>query len=311
MRAKVTKRESNKDTLRFEPAKIDSLFGVLDAIAWISAANVQQISQFANIDPRTAGKLLKNATTIGLVDCVSGVSYSLKLAYPFRGIVEQKRAVVREALVKMPLLESARQFLSLGDGIDDAVRKAATVQGVENYDATGLRPLIQWAQELKALEPGMVVDDLINDAEQIRAKRHAEANPAKVAFLSHSTRDKPIVRQIAADLTAEGVNVWLDEQRIHVGDSIPEKIAQGLVESDYFLIALSEHSVASEWVKKEFNQAMVHEISKRKISILPLKLSECEIPTLISDKKYADFSKSYRDGIQALLQSINSKRIKS
>jgi hypothetical protein len=55
-------------THRFEPAKLDSLFAVLDAIAWLDTPGTAQVAQFAGIDPRTAGKLLKNACQIGLVD---------------------------------------------------------------------------------------------------------------------------------------------------------------------------------------------------------------------------------------------------
>lgn len=302
-----SKKNDSACSLRFESGKLDSLFEVLDAIAWLTAPDVKQISQFANIDPRTAGKLLKNSVSIGLTDCLSDSSYSLRLPYPFKGAVEQKRAVVKEALIRMPLLQSVRQFLSLRESLDKSLRKAATIQGVENFDARALTPLVHWAQELKALEPGVIVEDLVKDAEASRELRHKKHAAERVAFLSHSSKDKAIIRQIAADLSAEGIAVWLDEQRIHVGDSIPEKIAQGLAQSDFFLIALSENSVGSEWVKRELNNALVHEISKRKIAILPLKLSPCEIPVLISDKKYADFSESYRDGLEAVIAAIKAK----
>lgn len=293
-------------SLRFESAKLESLFEVLDAVAWLSSPDVKQISQFADIDPRTAGKLLKNSLLIGLVDCLDNSSYSLRLPYPFKGAIEQKRIVVKEALIRMPLLQSVRQFLSLRESLDNALRKAATIEGVENFQAQALSPLIHWAQELKALEPGIVIEDLLKDAEASKELRHKKHVAQRVAFLSHSSKDKAIIRQIAADLSAEGISVWLDEQRIHVGDSIPEKIAQGLAQSDIFLIALSDHSVGSDWVKLELNNALVQEISSRKIAILPLKLSECKIPTLIADKKYADFSKSYRDGFNELIAAIKA-----
>jgi hypothetical protein len=304
----ISKKNLSECSLRFESVKLDSLFEVLDAIAWLTAPDVKQISQFANIDPRTAGKLLKNSASIGLIDCLNGSSYSLRLPYPFKGAVEQKRAVVKEALIRMPLLQSVRQFLSLSESLDNSLRKAATIQGVENFDPRALTPLVQWAQELKALEPGVIVEDLLKDAEASKQLRHRKHAAERVAFLSHSSKDKAIIRQVAADLSAEGITVWLDEQRIHVGDSIPEKIAQGLAQSDFFLIALSEHSVGSEWVKRELNNALVQEISKRNIAILPLKLSPCEIPGLIADKKYADFSKSYREGLDELITAIKAKQ---
>ena len=43
-------------------------------------------------------------------------------------------------------------------------------------------------------------------------------------FLSHSARDKPVVRALAVRLKADGLRVWFDEWEIKPGDSIPAKI---------------------------------------------------------------------------------------
>ena len=107
--------------------------------------------------------------------------------------------------------------------------------------------------------------------------------------------------------SASGVSVWLDEQRIRVGDSIPDKIAQGLAGSDYFLIAVSHNSVSSEWIKKELNTALVTEVQRRKVHILPLKLDDAQIPAIIADKKYADFSISYKAGLDELLIALQGE----
>jgi hypothetical protein len=117
------------------------------------------------------------------------------------------------------------------------------------------------------------------------------------------------VRRLAADLVASGVKVWIDEQRILVGDSIPEKIAQGLAESDFFLIVVSHNSVDSAWVKKELSSALVHEIERRKVAVLPIKLDDARMPDSIKDKLYADFRGSYDEGLRNLLQSIKSREV--
>jgi hypothetical protein len=295
---------AQKCTLSFQPASIDSLFPVLDALAWLDLPDVKQIAQFAGIDPRTAGKLIKNCLTVGMVQTATDSCYALSLPYPYKGSHEQKQAVVREALVKMPLMTHLRQFMSLGDPMDAALRKAATLVGVEHYDAKAFAPLMKWAAQLNVLEPKLIAEDLVDQAVQAKVNRHEQKGDEIVAFLSHSSKDKPFVRQLAADLAREGITVWLDEQMIRVGDSITDKISQGLAESDYFLIALSENSVQSEWVKRELNQALVTEIEERKVRILPLKLSECEVPPLIKDKKYADFSSHYRTGVTQLLTAM-------
>jgi hypothetical protein len=262
-----------------------------------------QVAQFAGIDPRTAGKLLKNACQIGLLDIVS-TGYVLALPYPYKGSKDQKEAVVREALVKLSLLTSVRQFLRLGDKVDAALRKAATIAGVTSFNAADLNPLLEWAQSLGALQPSLVAEDLLDAATTTKEQRRQHDKDRRVAFLSHSSLDKPFIRQLAADLTANGIGVWIDEQRIRVGDSIPDKIAQGLADSDYFLIGISSHSISSEWVKKELNNALVTEVQRRKVHILPLKLDDSAMPGAIADKKYADFSVSYKAGLEDLLTAM-------
>jgi hypothetical protein len=133
----------------------------------------------------------------------------------------------------------------LGDTLANALRKAATIAGVAPYVEGDLLPLVEWARTLQALEPRLIAEDLVDVAEASKAERHRVDSKKRVAFLSHSSKDKPFIRQLAADLTANGIDVWLDEQRIGVGDSIPEQIAQGLAQSDYFLVAISAASVGS------------------------------------------------------------------
>lgn len=293
-------------TLRFEAAKIDSLFDVLDAVAWLTLPTVGQVAQFAGIDPRTAGKLLKNGVTIALLEVVNESKYGLVQPYPHKGSIDQKRAVVREALVRLPLLRDVRQFLKLKESMDAALRKAAVLHGVESYEPSALTPLLDWAKQLDALSPAVDVEDLVDRATEAKEERHLRDSGKRVVFLSHSSKDKPIIRQLATDLTAAGVSVWLDEQNIRVGDSIPDSIAQGLAESDYFLIALSDASVNSEWVKRELNSALVGELSRRNIRVLPVLLSPTAVPSLLQDKKYADFTRGYKHGLQELLNTIRT-----
>lgn len=304
--ARTSRVAASSNSHRFEPAKLDSLFVVLDAIAWLDTPANSHVAQFAGIDPRTAGKLLKNACQIGLVDTV-GSGYALVHPYPYKGSKEQKEAVVKEALVRLPLLTGVRQFLRLGDRMDVALRKAATIAGITPFVPADLNPLIEWAHSLGALQPSLLAEDLVDAAESSKEKRHREEKERRIAFLSHSSSDKPFIRQLAADLAANGIDVWLDEQRIRVGDSIPEKIAQGLAGSDFFLIGMSQHSASSPWVQKELNNALVNEVQRRKVHILPLKLDDSPMPQIIADKKYADFSKSYKAGLDDLLNALKGE----
>lgn len=293
--------------MRFEAAKVDALFPVLDAVAWLDLPNVGAISQFAGIDPRTTGKLLKNCALLNLVEEVGGKGYNLRVPYPAKGDATQKEAVVRESLVRLPLLASYHQFRSLGDQSDVALRKAATVQGIEPYAPGNLMPLLDWAKRFNILDSTPQIEELVNEATREKEQRHKVASSERIVFISHSFKDKPVVRRLASDLTNAGVQVWLDEHGIMVGDSISEKISQALAKSDFFVIALSKHSAASAWVQRELNSAIMAELSKRSVHIFPIRLDDCEIPTLLADRKYADFSKSYQDGFKDLLGAIKAK----
>src|SRR5574341_477966 len=50
-------------------------------------------------------------------------------------------------------------------------------------------------------------------------------------FISHSSNDKPVVRELANRLKQDGLRVWLDEWEIQPGDMIGLKISQGLERS--------------------------------------------------------------------------------
>ena len=45
-------------------------------------------------------------------------------------------------------------------------------------------------------------------------------------FLSHSAKDKDVVRALAERLKADNIRVWFDEWVIKPGDSIPAKVEE-------------------------------------------------------------------------------------
>lgn len=130
----MSPKVEKKCSLRFEPIKLDSIFHVLDGVSWLDKPDNSEISQFSGLDPRTVGKAIKNCLNMGIVTESSRGAYVLTIPYPFKGSESQKKTVLKEAIFKMPLIASVRQFLKLGDTIDNATRKAATVQKITNYE---------------------------------------------------------------------------------------------------------------------------------------------------------------------------------
>lgn len=129
---------------------------------------------------------------------------------------------------------------------------------------------------------------------------------SKSVFLSHNHADKPFVRKLSADLEAHGIRYWLDEAEIRVGESLIEKIRQGLDDVDFVAAVLSPNSIASPWVQRELDVAMNQEIAGRKVKVLPIMYRQCELPGFLLGKFYADFTveQNYSSNLKRLVESI-------
>lgn len=147
-----------------------------------------------------------------------------------------------------------------------------------------------------------LADILANDRAWLANALAAAAQPRNIAFISYSHEDASFVNQLAEDLVASGVGVWLDRWEIKVGDSISDRIQSGLQESDYLLVVLSPNSVNSPWVCEELSVARVRQLESRRVIVLPVLYQDCEIPALLRDKLYADCrGERYNQGLQKLL----------
>lgn len=125
-------------------------------------------------------------------------------------------------------------------------------------------------------------------------------------FLSHNHSDKPFVRQLAADMAAFGVDVWVDEAEIMVGDSLVQKVSAAIDEVDYLAVILSPNSVSSRWVQEELQQALDHQMAGSNMKVLPILLRDCQMPGFLRGKLYADFRDLdlYDESLTRLLTSV-------
>lgn len=130
-------------------------------------------------------------------------------------------------------------------------------------------------------------------------------------FVSYSSRDINLATRIARDLASHGLDVWIDEWKIAAGDSITQEIERGVLESDFVAVLLSRHSVVSGWVQKEWQAKIGVEAAERRVAVIPLKAEACDVPGLLRDKRYADFSQDYSLGLNALLSALHKHTTKA
>ncbi|MCC4118211.1 TIR domain-containing protein [Aromatoleum toluclasticum] len=111
------------------------------------------------------------------------------------------------------------------------------------------------------------------------AQRSVEDHTEYDLFISHAAEDKEdLVDLLAESLKSLGVRVWYDSFTLRVGDSLREKIDQGLAKSRYGTIVLSSAFCAKNWTQYELNSMVAREMNGHKM-ILPIwhKISKDEV----------------------------------
>ncbi|WP_281558137.1 toll/interleukin-1 receptor domain-containing protein [Thalassomonas sp. RHCl1] len=124
-------------------------------------------------------------------------------------------------------------------------------------------------------------------------------------FISHSSSDKPFVKKLASALLSEGFPVWLDSWKLELGDSLIDKIYDGIEASSLVLLVVSKSAIESGWVNREINAALVKEETIGRKFLIPLRLDDCEFPLKIADRLYGDFSSSFSAPLSLLVELLD------
>lgn len=90
-------------------------------------------------------------------------------------------------------------------------------------------------------------------------------------FISHASEDKAnVARPLAELLQQSGLRVWLDANELTIGDSLSQKIDQGLAHSSYGVVILSEHFFRKGWPRHELAGLVARQMVGGNKVILPI-----------------------------------------
>ncbi|NLI01476.1 MAG: toll/interleukin-1 receptor domain-containing protein [Chthonomonadales bacterium] len=97
--------------------------------------------------------------------------------------------------------------------------------------------------------------------------------PEKVkwdVFICHASEDKDeVVRPLVRLLEEKGISCWVDEQELTIGDSLRQKIDEGLAHSRYAVVVLSEAFFNKHWPRLELDGLTARQAAGAKV-ILPI-----------------------------------------
>lgn len=103
-------------------------------------------------------------------------------------------------------------------------------------------------------------------------------------FVSYNREDLKTAQSIVDGLTAEGFNVWMD-QNLQAGENYDEITEDRLHKARAVVVLWSSKSVKSRWVRAEAT------IGARKNTLVPLMIEECDRPVMFELIQTTDLSK--------------------
>ncbi len=109
------------------------------------------------------------------------------------------------------------------------------------------------------------------------------------AFLSHTSLDKDLVGLVHQKL--ENKSAWYDAADIENGESIPERINEGLRYATHYILFWSPKACESNWVRAELNAAFVRMMAN-KCKFMIFVLDATPLPELLQPYKYDNIDKN-------------------
>jgi len=123
-------------------------------------------------------------------------------------------------------------------------------------------------------------------------------------FVSHRSADIAVAERLAEDIRAAGHDVWLDAWNINLGDSIVERMNEGLTSASHVLLCWSSAGNLAPWFSREWLSALARQLNGHHIRLLPVLLPGSTPPALLADIKYADLAADYDQALNAILEEL-------
>ena len=123
-------------------------------------------------------------------------------------------------------------------------------------------------------------------------------------FLSHSAKDKAVVRPLAERLRQDGLKVWFDEWVLKPGDSIPAKIEEGLEHSRVLVLCMSANAFGSDPAQLEAGTFRFRDPLNQERRFIPLRLDDAPIKGSLAQFLYINWLPA--DRRKTLLLSVRA-----
>lgn len=125
-------------------------------------------------------------------------------------------------------------------------------------------------------------------------------------FISYTMQDTETANIILNRLQQAGFEPWntpIESDSLYL---IKSNIRNQIYSSDYFIVLISQESLDSSWVQYEMEQAISKEWLQREITVLPIKIKPCNMPTYLKKLQWLDLSKNFEKGLEKMIEQLKT-----
>jgi hypothetical protein len=123
-------------------------------------------------------------------------------------------------------------------------------------------------------------------------------------FVSHRGSDAATAARVKADLASMGHAVWLDADEIRAGDSIVQRMNEGLEVATHVVVLYSDDTTPGRWFDAEWMSALARLLDGHSIRLVPARIGISRGPAILADIAYADLATNWVNGMKRLAAAL-------
>lgn len=130
-------------------------------------------------------------------------------------------------------------------------------------------------------------------------------------FISYASEDREALARPLAEALCEHFDIWYDQYSLVMGDSLREKIDEGLSSCEFGIVILSKYFFGKSWPKKELDGLISRESSGHSV-ILPIwhnieKDDVEKYSPILASKLAVKSSGNLKDIVKEIERAVNKR----
>lgn len=169
-------------------------------------------------------------------------------------------------------------------------------------------PFEELSEKSKAITINKIfttIGDILFQKKTLEANSEKKIDMENIVFISHSHSDSDFAELLKLQLEKNGINAWLDNEKLQIGKDWRQEIDDGISKSIALIVIMSPEAKNSEYVTYEWSFGW----GKDK-PIYTIMLKQTTLHPRLESLQYLDFTNRVTRPWQKLIESISGHQKK-